>query len=148
MRNLANKTIVLIDDSEDDAFITKRMLKKHGVIVSMEHIDDPVNCAARLNDILATGVKVDELILLLDINMPVISGFDVLQMLREDETFKVLPVIMLSSSSSGGDIHKSLGSGADGYLHKPFDPDALFEALLQVSDTKNRIIPDMVKVNS
>lgn len=72
------------------------------------------------------------------------NGFDVLHELRAHEILKKVPVIMLSTSSSGGDIHKSLLEGADGYLQKPLDPDALFKALNQVHDAKNRIIPDMV----
>lgn len=147
MKNLSSKSIVLIDDSEDDAFITRRMLKKHGAIVSMHHIINPESCMREIKSLIQNGEDINSLIILLDINMPIVSGFEVLRKLRVDETLQKLPIIMFSSSSSGGDIHKSLAEGADGYLNKPFDPDALFEALMQVSDNEKRIIPDMVQLN-
>lgn len=62
-------------------------------------------------------------ILLLDIWMPLLSGDQVLKILRADPKFQMLPVIMYSASTEGAAIAKK--TGADDYLSKPFDIDVL-----------------------
>lgn len=62
-------------------------------------------------------------ILLLDIWMPLLSGDQVLKILRADPKFQMLPVIMYSASTEGAAIAKK--TGADDYLAKPFDIDVL-----------------------
>lgn len=145
MNNLNDKTIIMIDDNEDDAFISRRLLLKHGVVQKFIHIEEPAKASESILSLVSDDCALEDMIILLDINMPVVSGFEVMQAIRADEKLKKLPVIMLSTSDSGKDIHKSLLDGADGYLTKPFDSDALFQALSQITDSKQRFIPNLVQ---
>lgn len=144
MNNLNDKTVIMIDDNEDDAFITKRLLLKHGALTKFNHIEDPAKAVEEIQTIADNGCTLENIIILLDINMPITSGFDVMNTIRANEKLRKLPVIMLSTSDSGQDIHKALHVGADGYLTKPFDSDALFEALSQITDSKERFVPNLV----
>jgi len=75
----------------------------------------------------ARDVKPD--IILLDVVLPVLNGFDVCKLLREDPATKAIPVIMLTSLSQVGDAEKAFDMGATDYLAKPFDVDRLLEKI-------------------
>lgn len=76
-------------------------------------------------------------LVLLDISLPGISGFDVLDHLRKDERFARLPVIMLTAHGREVEKEKGMALGADDYITKPFSTQALVQKvrnLLQESD--------------
>lgn len=56
-----------------------------------------------------------------DLNMPNIDGFELIKTIRSNEDYKELPIIILSSLSANEDIEKGIQCGADAYLLKPFD---------------------------
>src|SRR5688500_13796043 len=64
-------------------------------------------------------------LLILDINMPNIHGLELISMLRRSEHYKQTPVLVISSESSERDKARAFELGADGFLAKPFDSDAL-----------------------
>lgn len=71
-------------------------------------------------------------LILLDVGLPGISGFDVLQKLRTHPKLGSVPVIMLTGHASPEDVLQGMTSGADGYLSKPFQFDALAVAIKTV----------------
>ncbi len=71
-------------------------------------------------------------ILLLDLNMPKKSGFEVLQWIRSQKEFKSLPVIVLSTSNQEHDIRKAYELGANSYLTKPSNFDQLVQMVKMV----------------
>jgi CheY-like chemotaxis protein len=68
-------------------------------------------------------------LVLLDVLLPDVNGFDVLNRIRQHAAVKHLPVLMLTSLSDRRDIAKGLGLGADGYLTKPAQPSTLIDAI-------------------
>jgi len=68
-------------------------------------------------------------LVLLDVLLPDVNGFDVLNRIRQHAAVKHLPVLMLTSLSDRKDIAKGLGLGADGYLTKPAQPSTLIDAI-------------------
>lgn len=60
-------------------------------------------------------------VIFLDLNLPKISGFDILKKIKESETTKEIPIVVLTSSNSEKDINKSYKLGANSYLTKPID---------------------------
>ncbi len=68
-------------------------------------------------------------VILLDINMPVMSGLEFLQHLKTEAVFQQIPVILQSSEGREEDIARGLEAGAKGYLTKPFTPDQLHTLL-------------------
>ena len=61
----------------------------------------------------------------LDVMMPTLDGYDVTRRLREDETTRGIPVILLTARAQEADVNRGFDAGADDYLKKPFDPDEL-----------------------
>ncbi|HLO31300.1 MAG TPA: response regulator [Anaerolineales bacterium] len=76
---------------------------------------------------LLTGKTLD--LLILDINMPEVSGLDMLEFLRRREEWKELPVIMLSSEAAESTVDQALQLGADSYLMKPVTIEELEKAM-------------------
>lgn len=64
--------------------------------------------------------KID--LLITDLNMPNVDGFQLIQSIRSNEEYKDLPIIVLSSLGNNEDINRGLECGANSYLIKPFDP--------------------------
>lgn len=68
-------------------------------------------------------------LIILDVMMPVFSGYEVCKMLKEDESTKDIPVIMLTAKSTVGDVEEGAGSGAAAYVTKPYDWDYLLNKI-------------------
>jgi two-component system phosphate regulon response regulator PhoB len=113
---MAQEQILVIDDSpEISALIDKKLGPEGYSIVSAESGE------AGLESIRAN--KPD--IVILDLGLPGIDGFDVCREIREDAEIKDLPVIMLSAKDGESDVVAGLELGADDYVTKPFSPKIL-----------------------
>jgi CheY-like chemotaxis protein len=66
---------------------------------------------------------------LLDLNLPIMSGNAVLRAIRANEDTRLLPVIILSSSGAGKDVRQAYESHANGYIRKPRDLDGIYKAI-------------------
>jgi DNA-binding response OmpR family regulator len=71
-------------------------------------------------------------LILLDLKMPRVSGFDVLAWLRKEEAFKGVPVVVLTSSNHDADIKRAYDLGAKSYLVKPVGFEALVELVKEL----------------
>ena len=71
-------------------------------------------------------------VILLDVNLPDINGFDVLARIRQHPILKSIPVIMLTAQSTRRDVLRGLAGGADGYITKPFESDILMTGIRAV----------------
>lgn len=71
-------------------------------------------------------------LIVLDVNLPDINGFDVLTRMRQHPVLKDIPVVMLTAESSRAAVLKGLRGGADGYVTKPFEADTLVTAVKTV----------------
>jgi CheY-like chemotaxis protein len=76
---------------------------------------------------IVTGKKPD--LIILDVNMPEVSGLDMIEFLRRRPESKDLPIVMLSSESDDGTIDKALELGADSYILKPVTVEELEKAM-------------------
>jgi CheY-like chemotaxis protein len=111
------KTNFLIaDDDADDANLFCEALSQ---------IDPVTKCFIAENgrevlELLSGGINNPDIIFL-DINMPIMNGWECLKRLKEDTTFKNIPVVMYSTSSAKKDVEKAYGLGALIFLSKPED---------------------------
>lgn len=74
----------------------------------------------------------DIALVLLDWNMPVLNGMDVIKKMRSEDQFKNIPVLMVSTESETQRIQEALNAGAQGYVTKPFTPEQLIGAIQNV----------------
>ncbi len=115
--------IMLVEDNLEDAAFTKRLLKfnrLNGDLVLATSGREAMESLARLHN---EGNPPN--LILLDINLPDISGIDLLTKIKEDTRFCKIPVVILTGSNEDQDIQKSYDLGASSYLVKPISNDAL-----------------------
>jgi DNA-binding response OmpR family regulator len=117
---------VLIADDEPNILISlEYLMKREGY---------EVHVARDGQEALDTLRRVQPRLVLLDVMMPVKSGFEVCQELRADETLKDTLVLMLTAKGRDTDVAKGLGLGADAYLTKPFSTKDLVKRVREMLD--------------
>jgi two-component system response regulator len=118
------KVILLVEDNPDDVQLTLRALKKNKIMNDVVAAQDGVEA---LEYLYGTGqyagrdTKVLPQVVLLDLKMPRMDGLEVLHRIRADERTKLLPVVILTTSSEDKDRVESYKLGANSYIRKPVD---------------------------
>lgn len=117
------KEVWIVDDDDEMARAVGLMLKL--LDYEHKHFNHPRTAAQAL----LAGKRPD--LIVLDINMPEVTGLDMLEFLRRRPEWKNLPVIMLSSEAADVMVDKALKLGADGYVMKPVTIEELEKAMAQ-----------------
>jgi two-component system, response regulator len=129
------KYILLIEDNPDDVLLTKRAFEK-GNFANPIHVT--ADGSEAIDFLFAKGKFRDRDVLdvpaliLLDLKLPKISGFEVLQMIRGNEATKLVPVVILTSSKEENDIVRGYELGANSYIQKPVNFDSFVETVKQL----------------
>jgi len=130
---IENATILLAEDDPDDVLLTNIALRKARLANPLQVVRDGEEAIAYLS---GEGKYGDRhrfplpILLLLDLNMPKLNGFQVLEWLRKDPELSRLPVAVMTSSDHDPYVTRAFELGADSYLMKPPDAEALL-ALVQ-----------------
>jgi two-component system response regulator len=130
-----NKIILLVEDNIDDEVLTIRALKKKNILNDVVTARDG---AEALDYLMGTGkyagrdLSVMPEVILLDLNLPKISGMEVLRRIRGDDRTAFLPVVVLTTSNEERDKIESYKLGANSYIRKPVDFEQFSEAILQL----------------
>ena len=129
------KHILLVEDNPDDVDLTMRALAKSHVANSVDLAADGVEALEYLS---ATGKfagrdpRVLPQVVLLDLKMPRLDGLEVLRRIRGDERTRLLPVVILTTSSEERDKVESYKLGANSYIRKPVDFAQFAESVRQL----------------
>lgn len=115
--------ILLADDNENDLELEQRALAQYRIANEIVIVRDG---AEALDFLYRRGEfsqrnPADPLVVLLDIKMPKLSGLEVLQQMKADPQFRMVPVVMLTSSREGPDVEECYRLGANAYVVKPVD---------------------------
>lgn len=140
MTNSSAVTLIMVDDNADEIFLTRRQVRRDGIVNNFISEKKPERLLTTLSDLCKMGLDKSELIVLLDINMPRVNGFETLKQIRSDENFKDVPVIMLSASDDESDMFEAIDLGASGYVVKPFKADEFFAALTNLPQVKYQLV--------
>ncbi|UYQ93175.1 response regulator [Chitinophaga horti] len=111
------KDLLIVDDDARNIFALRAVLKSRGI-----------NCvtagsAAEAMSMLTNNHNVG--VVLMDVMMPDMDGFEALQLIRSIEAVKLLPVIAVTAKAMKGDRERCLSAGFDDYVSKPIDVDEL-----------------------
>ena len=126
------KYILFAEDNPDDALLTRMALEDSKLCNRIIHVEDGV---LLLDYLFARGVHAERdpndlpTLLLLDINMPRLTGLEALQEIRAQPLTRRLPVVMLTTSKEEQDLVQSYDLGANSYVRKPVDFDQFMEAV-------------------
>ena len=128
------RAILLVEDNPDDELLMLRALAKNGmageVVVARDGVEAldflfPPGHAGRSEDAMPR-------LILLDLKLPRLNGFEVLERVRADERTRLLPVVILTSSRERRDVLKGYGLGANSYVRKPVDFERFLEVVSQL----------------
>lgn len=117
--------ILLVEDNEDDRFLATRTIRKLPVPVHLEIARDGAEALSRLEGDLPSLV-------LLDLQLPKVTGIEVLERLRTLPGTRELPVLVLSASEHPEDMARCRELGISAYLNKPLDPKELWEVITTI----------------
>lgn len=124
--------VLLVEDNPSDAALTLRAFEKQGVANEIRVARDG---AEALEYLFGTGEEPPPalpLVVLLDLKLPLVSGLDVLRQIRAGERTRLVPVVIMTSSSEQRDVVEGYGLGANSYVRKPVNSAEFGEAVRQL----------------
>ena len=110
-------TALLVEDNEDIAYLLRLLLLREGLIVHMAH--NGRDAQAFIESSKATDI------VLMDLMLPYVGGFELIAQIRDDKRWKDVPVIVLSGKVTERDAVRALEAGANDYVTKPYNPQEL-----------------------
>ncbi|MEW6108356.1 MAG: response regulator [Nitrospirota bacterium] len=116
------RKILVVDDNQDSRELVVKVLKNKGyrIVEAVDGEDAMQKAMTEMPDLI-----------LMDISIPKIDGYEVTRRLKSQERFKSTPVIALTAHAMKGDMEKALRAGCEGYISKPIDIRELPEKIKQ-----------------
>lgn len=131
-----HRPVLLVEDNPDDQLLTQISFKKGCVgneLVIVGSGEEGLEYLFREGRHAGRPAEKSPAVVLLDVNLPGIDGFQVLEAIRAHPVARVQPVIMLTSSDRDEDILRAYGSGANAYIRKPVEVDAFVKAIMELN---------------
>lgn len=135
--NQPTHPILLIEDSPEDTEAMRRAFKRAGLANPIHHCmdgDEALDFLYHRNQYAEPGKAPRPIIILLDLNLPGTDGREVLAEIKQDEKLKLIPVLVLTTSSDDRDIEKCYRAGANSYVIKPVDFAGFMQAIQRLSN--------------
>jgi CheY-like chemotaxis protein len=117
-------TVLLVEDNPSDVKLTKRALAQNKItndLVNAENGREALDYLFGVGQYAGRDVRDVPAVVLLDLKLPMMDGLEVLKAIRADERTRLLPVVVLTSSSQEEDVVASYKLGANSYIRKPVD---------------------------
>ena len=124
--------IVLIEDDPNDILLITRALRKAQVKGKLIVLEDGEKAIKFFSDLLASPFSELPRLVLLDLKLPRMNGFQVLSWVRQQAPLKYLPVVVFTSSALQEDVDRAYAEGANSYLMKPIGHDQMQETIRTV----------------
>ncbi len=122
--NLLGSRILLVEDNDINQQLVREILESEGIEVEV------ANNGQEAVDMVTTGSRPYALVLM-DIQMPEMDGYEATRRIRDDKSFADLPIIAMTAHALPEERQKSRDAGMNAHISKPIDPEALFSALAQ-----------------
>lgn len=124
--------VLLVEDNEGDILLTQDALLEGEIAKDIQVVKDGWEAIQFLEKKNAYRLANTPDLILLDINLPKLNGFEVLKKIRSTDAIKNIPVVMLSTSSSDNDIKKSIKYRANYYISKPVNSEDYSEVIASI----------------
>ena len=130
MTKKLHEPLLVVEDSNEDFLMLQRLMRRMSV-------QNPIHRCTNGDEVLEflyqlgsealrnSQVALRPSVILLDLNLPGIDGRDILDRLKQDKSFKEIPIVVFTTSSNPKDIELCYQKGANGYLVKPMDAQEL-----------------------
>lgn len=132
---MPESVILLVEDNPDDEALTLRALKKNNIrneVVVARDGREALDYLFGEGMYAGRDVRVKPQVILLDLKLPKVDGFEVLRAMRGNEHTRLLPVVILTSSNEERDRINGYGLGANSYVRKPVEFGEFIEAVKQL----------------
>lgn len=132
---MTDASVLLVEDNHDDEVLTIRALTKNNIKNELVVARDGAEALEYLfGEGRYAGRDTRKMpdVILLDLKLPKVDGFEVLRRMRSDERTKLLPVVILTSSNEERDRINGYGLGANSYVRKPVEFEEFVEAIKQL----------------
>jgi CheY-like chemotaxis protein len=129
------KSILLVEDKRQDEMLILRVLRKNNLANQMDVVRDgqqALDYVFRQGEYQNRAGAEMPAVILLDINLPRLSGLEVLERLRNDDRSRLIPIVILTSSDDERDRLRSYGIGANSFVRKPLDFAEFAETVAQL----------------
>ncbi len=129
------KSILLVEDNPDDAALTMRALRRTAILTEVVWVHDGAEAMDYLfcaGNYAGRDAQMPPTLVVLDLKLPKLDGWEVLRRLRADHRTRYIPVVILTSSKEQEDIARSYRLGANSYIHKQIDFLKFTETVQQV----------------
>ncbi len=127
--------ILLVEDNPHEARLTILSLSEHNLANNLMHVDDGADA---IDFVFAKGKyagragRKNPKVILLDLNLPKIGGLEVLRQIRANESTKLIPIVILSSSKQDSDLSMGFELGANSYIVKPVEFESFQKAVAEL----------------
>ncbi|GAB3697993.1 response regulator [Spirosoma flavus] len=128
MNDSSTPYVLLVDDDEDDRFLLQEVFRQYCPEWQLRCIEDNEQLINTL-----TNSSVLPALILLDLNMPFMGGFEMLQALKAMPDYRTIPAVMLTTSDQHSDRQKALELGADDFLTKPATLNQFNQLILKIN---------------
>ncbi|MEU7870599.1 response regulator [Dactylosporangium sp. NPDC049140] len=126
--------VLLVEDDPGDVLMTQEAFEEHKVRNKLNVVQDGEEALAylRREGKYAEATRPD--LILLDLNLPRVDGREVLQVIKEDQDLRRIPVVVLTTSQADEDILRSYSLHANAYVTKPVDFDSFIAVVRQIDE--------------
>ena len=126
--------MLLVEDNPGDVRLTREAIDDAGIDAQLHVVTDGLEAIKflRNEDDYTTVSKPD--LILLDLNLPKLTGKEVLQIIKSDTNLKSIPVVMLTTSLSESDVMGSYDAHANCYINKPVDLDQFYSTMKSIQN--------------
>jgi CheY-like chemotaxis protein len=124
--------ILLVEDNDGDILLTTEAFEESRIVNNIKAIRDGKEAINFFESVIKKEDIPD--LVLLDVNLPKVSGHDVLTYIKNNEKYLSIPVIMLTTSSSERDILQSYKNHVNCYITKPIDVGDFMKAIAKIED--------------
>ncbi len=125
-------TIVMVEDDDGHARLIEKNIRRAGVTNDIKHFTDGTSALSYLFDAPDGPGRNGPALVLLDLNLPDMSGLDILVRMKGDATLKRTPVVVLTTTDDKVEIQRCYDLGANVYITKPVNYDSFAQAIRQL----------------
>ncbi len=125
------RPILLIEDNPMDVDLTRRAFQKRNILNPIVVARDGELAMSMINE---WGKNIEyPIMVLLDLKLPKLNGFEVLSRIKQHPEYRKIPVIILTSSTDSGDINNAYNLGVNSYIVKPIDFNQFMDVATQIN---------------
>ena len=124
-------TILLVEDDPGHARLIEKNVRRAGVVNDIRHVDDGTKALDYLFGA-GEGARTEPMLVLLDLNLPDMSGLDILARIKADEHLRRTPVIVLTTTDDKLEIQRCYDLGCNVYITKPVEYEGFAAAIRQL----------------